>query len=147
MAVTLTELRLVFKHPPRVHFLAHGHRRPQPSQIVFKIDPSTGIRMILDAHRADMPGPTEIQLDMEFSREGGEDATPYEILLHSALVGDSTYFTRQDNVEETWRIMQPLLDSPPPIHGYDKGSWGPPEADQLVKQYGGWHGPWLPDQS
>jgi glucose-6-phosphate 1-dehydrogenase len=147
MAVTLTELRLVFKHPPRVHFLAHGHRRPQPSQIVFKIDPSTGIRMILDAHRADMPGPTEIQLDMEFAREGGEDATPYEILLHSALVGDSTYFTRQDNVEETWRIMQPLLDSPPPIHGYDKGSWGPPEADQLVKQYGGWHGPWLPDQS
>jgi glucose-6-phosphate 1-dehydrogenase len=103
--------------------------------------------MILDAHRADMPGPTEIQLDMEFAREGGEDATPYEILLHSALVGDSTYFTRQDNVEETWRIMQPLLDSPPPIHGYDKGSWGPPEADQLVKQYGGWHGPWLPDQS
>jgi glucose-6-phosphate 1-dehydrogenase len=147
MAVTQTELRLVFKHPPRVHFLTYAQRRPQPSQIVFKIDPSTGIRMILDAHRADMPGPTEIQLDMEFAQEGGEDATPYEILLQSALKGDSTYFTRQDNVEETWRIMQPLLDSAPPVHEYEKGSWGPAEADELVAGYGGWHGPWLPEQS
>jgi glucose-6-phosphate 1-dehydrogenase len=145
MAVTQTELRLVFKHPPRVHFLTYAQRRPQPSQIVFKIDPSTGIRVILDAHRADMPGPTEIQLDMEFAQEGGEDATPYEILLQSALKGDSTYFTRQDNVEETWRIMQPLLDSAPPVNAYEKGSWGPTEAEALVAGYGGWHGPWIPE--
>ena len=70
--------------------------------------------MILDAQRADQPGPAEIELDMEFAEEGGEGATPYEVLLHAALVGDSTYFTRQDNVEQSWRIVQPLLDSPPP---------------------------------
>jgi glucose-6-phosphate 1-dehydrogenase len=145
MDTTLTELRLVFKHPPRVHFIKYANRLPQPSQIVFKIDPSTGIRMILDAHRADQPGPTEIQLEMEFAQEGGEDATPYEILLHSALVGDSTYFTRQDNVEETWRIVQPLLDSPPPVHEYAQGSWGPTEAEALVRGCGGWHGPWTPE--
>ena len=112
--------------------------------VKFKIDPSTGIRMILDAHRADQPGPTEIQLDMEFAQEGGEDATPYEVLLHAALVGDATHFTRQDNVEETWRIMQPLLDSPSPVHTYAPGTWGPGEANQLVAHYGGWHGPWVP---
>ena len=39
--------------------------------------------------------------------------------------------------------MQPLLDSPPPVHPYAQGSWGPEEADQLIP-YGGWHGPWLP---
>ncbi len=144
MAAHQTELRLVFKHPPRVHFITYADRLPQPSQIVFKIDPSTGIRMILDAHRADMPGPTEIQLDMEFAQEGGEDATPYEILLHSALIGDSTYFTRQDNIEETWRVMQPLLDQAPSVIPYAKGSWGPAEADRLVAGFGGWHGPWLP---
>jgi glucose-6-phosphate 1-dehydrogenase len=144
MAAHQTELRLVFKHPPRVHFISYAHRLPQPSQIVFKIDPTTGIRMILDAHRADMPGPTEIQLDMEFAQEGGEDATPYEILLHSALIGDSTYFTRQDNIEETWRVMQPLLDEAPSVIPYAKGSWGPAEADRLVAGFGGWHGPWLP---
>ena len=68
---------------------------------MFKIDPGTGIRMILDAHRADQQGPNEIELDMEFAEEGGEGATPYEVLLHAALVGDSTHFTRQDSVEES----------------------------------------------
>ena len=63
---------------------------------------------------------------MEFAEEGGEGPTPYEVLLHAAMVGDSTRFTRQDGVEETWRIMQPLLDAPPPVHPYAPGSWGPP---------------------
>ena len=62
---------------------------------------------------------------MEFAEEGGEGPTPYEVLLHAAMVGDSTRFTRQDGVEETWRIMQPLLDEPPPVHAYAPGSWGP----------------------
>ena len=48
---------------------------------------------------------------MEFADEGGEGPTPYEVLLHAAMEGDATRFTRQDCVEETWRIMQPLLDT------------------------------------
>ena len=111
---------------------------------MFKIDPSTGIRLILDAQRADKPGANEIELDVEFSQEGGEGATPYEVLLHAALCGDATHFTRQDNVEESWRIVQPLLDSPPPVHPYAQGSWGPEQANELVAGYGGWHGPWVP---
>jgi glucose-6-phosphate 1-dehydrogenase len=141
---TQTELRLLFKDPPRVHFIDPGHRRPVPNQIVFKIDPSTGIRMVLDGLRADEAGPNEITFDLEFSREGGAAPTPYEVLLHAALVGDSTHFTRQDSVEATWRIVQPLLDAPPPVHGYPEQSWGPPQADQLVSSFGGWHGPWIP---
>jgi glucose-6-phosphate 1-dehydrogenase len=147
LAVRQTELRLLFKHPPRVHFIPPGHRRPMPNQIVFKIDPSTGIRMILDAQRADKSGANEIELDMEFSAEGGEGPTPYEVLLHAAIVGDATHFTRQDSVEECWRIVQPLLDSPPPVHTYAQGSWGPDQAHDLVAGYGGWHGPWVPDQT
>jgi glucose-6-phosphate 1-dehydrogenase len=145
LPVTQTELRLVFKHPPRLHFITEGHRRPQPSQIVVRLDPSTGIRVILDALRADRPGPAEIQLDMEFAQEGGEGATPYEVLLHAALVGDSTHFTRQDMVEETWRIIQPLLDAPPDVRPYDPGSWGPSEAEKLASGFGGWLGPWVAD--
>ncbi len=145
LPVRQTEVRLLFRHPPRLHFLPSDHRRPVPNQIVFKIDPSTGIQVILDAQRADTPGLAEIELDMEFAQEGGEGATPYEVLLHAALVGDSTYFTRQDNVEQSWRIVQPLLDSPPPVHEYAKGSWGPDEAHRLVAGYGGWHGPWVPE--
>ncbi len=143
LPVTQTELRLLFKHPPKVHFLSSSRRRPQPNQIVFRIDPGTGIRMVLDAQRADRPGAGEIELDMEFSQEGGEGATPYEVLLHAALIGDSTHFTRQDGVEATWRIVQPLLQSPPRVQAYRKGSWGPKASDELVAGFGGWHGPWL----
>jgi glucose-6-phosphate 1-dehydrogenase len=142
LPITQTELRLVFRQPPRLHFIASDHRRPTPSQIVVKIDPATGLRIILDAKRADRPGPAEIDLDVEFAQAGGEGATPYEVLLQAALVGDSTHFTRQDNVEESWRIVQPLLDAPPPVHRYATGSWGPAEADQIIKGLGGWHEPW-----
>jgi glucose-6-phosphate 1-dehydrogenase len=76
---------------------------------------------------------------------GGEGPTAYEVLLHAALVGDRSYFARQDALEETWRVMQPLLDAPPPVEEYAKGSWGPESADRLVAGYGGWHDPWLPE--
>ncbi len=144
LPVTQTELRVVFKHPPRLGFMEHGrHRRPEPDQLVVKLDPSTGTRVVLDAHRADKQGPQAITLDMEFADEGGEAPTPYEVLLLDALDGDSARFTRQDSVEETWRIMQPLLDAPPPVHPYAPGSWGPAEGERLTAGFGGWHGPWI----
>ena len=87
--------------------------------------------------------PEGIELDMEFADQGGEGATPYEVLLAAAMAGNSTRFTRQDGVEETWRIMQPLLDSPPPVHPYARGSWGPEAADALTAGYARWHEPWV----
>jgi glucose-6-phosphate 1-dehydrogenase len=143
LPITQTELRLVFNHPPRLGFRAWGERRPEPDQLVVKLDPTTGIRLRVDAQRGDRLEPELVHLDMEFSEEGGEAATPYEVLLHAAMVGDSTRFTRQDSVEETWRVLQPLLDNPPPVHPYAKGSWGPDEANRLVAGCGGWHGPWV----
>jgi glucose-6-phosphate 1-dehydrogenase len=142
LATTETELRLVFKHPPNLGFHVRS-RRPEPNQLVIRLDPTTGIRLIVDAHRADKAGAGAITLDMEFEQEGGEGPTPYEVLLHAALVGDSTRFTRQDGVEEQWRIMQPLIDSPPPVHTYAPGSLGPAEADALVAGRGRWHDPWI----
>ena len=144
LPITQTELRLVFKNPPRLGFQAAGAGRPEPDQLVVKLDPSTGIRLLVDAKRADAARPEQISLDMEFADEGGEGATPYEVLLHAAMVGDSMRFTRQDSVEEAWRVVQPLLDSPPPVHPYAKGSWGPAAADDLVADAGGWRGPWVP---
>jgi glucose-6-phosphate 1-dehydrogenase len=141
LPITQTELRLVFKRPPRLGF-ARG-REAEANQVVVRLDPTTGIRVVVDAHRADIGGPAPITLDMEFSAEGGEGPTPYEVLLHAALVGDSTRFTRQDAVEEAWRVMQPLLDAPPPVHSYAPGSWGPEEGERLLAGYGRWHEPWI----
>ncbi|HEX8976488.1 MAG TPA: glucose-6-phosphate dehydrogenase [Solirubrobacteraceae bacterium] len=144
LPVSQTELRLVFRQPPRLHFLPATRRRPEPSQIVFRVDPNTGVRIMLDAHRADQKGPAAIELDMEFAQEGGSGATPYEVLFQAVITGDSSHFTRQDGVLQTWRIVQPLLDEPPPVHIYPQGSWGPGQADELVKGYGGWRPPWSP---
>jgi glucose-6-phosphate 1-dehydrogenase len=138
-----TEVRLVFKHAPKLAFIPSGSRHPEPSQIVIKIDPSTGIQMILDAQRADRKGPADIHLDMEFAQEGGEAATPYEVLLHAAIVGDATAFTRQDSVEESWRVLAPLLDAPPKVIPYAPDTWGPKQADKLLNGYGGWRKPWV----
>jgi glucose-6-phosphate 1-dehydrogenase len=140
LPVTQTELRLVFKHPPKLGFPAFD-KGVEPNQLVVKLDPTTGVRLVVEAHRADGPGP--IELDMEFSQEGGEGPTPYEVLLEAALVGNPLRFTRQDAVEETWRVMQPLLDSPPPVHPYAPGSWGPEAADALISGHGRWHEPWI----
>ncbi len=142
LPATQTELRLVFKHPPRLGFHALDHL-VDPNQLVVKLDPTTGIRLVVAAHRADREGSSPIELDMEFAQEGGEGPTPYEVLLHAAMIGDSTRFTRQDGVEETWRVMQPLLDAPPPVHPYEPGSWGPEEAENLVEGLGRWHEPWI----
>jgi glucose-6-phosphate 1-dehydrogenase len=142
LKATQTELRLVFKHAPRLGF-AMFDRHPEPNALIVRLDPTTGIRLEAQAHRADKQGASEIAFDVEFSEEGGEGPTPYEVLLHAALVGDTTRFTRQDAVEETWRVMQPLLDAPPPVHPYARGSWGPDAADELVAGFGRWHEPWL----
>jgi glucose-6-phosphate 1-dehydrogenase len=97
----------------------------------------------VEAQRGEAMEPEQIQLDMEFGQQGGEGATPYEVLLHAAMVGNNARFTRQDTVEETWRVLQPLLDRPPPVQPYAKGSWGPDAADRLVAAHGRWYGPWV----
>jgi glucose-6-phosphate 1-dehydrogenase len=143
LPVTQTEVRLVFKHAPRLGFAAFD-RRPEPNQLVIKLDPSTGARIVLDARRADAGTAAPVLFDVEFAEMGGEGPTPYEVLLHAAMSGDTSRFTRQDGVEQTWRIMQPLLDAPPPVHSYEGGSWGPTEAaDKLLAGHGRWQAPWI----
>jgi glucose-6-phosphate 1-dehydrogenase len=140
LPVTQTELRLVFQRPPRLGFQL---ARPEPDQIVVKLDPTTGIRLLLAAQRGSAVAPEHINFDMEFAEEGGEGPAPYEVLLHSAMLGNSARFARQDSVEETWRVLQPLFDNPPPVHPYEKASWGPEAADRLLSGHGCWRGPWM----
>jgi glucose-6-phosphate 1-dehydrogenase len=134
-------VRLVFKYPPRLGFGMRGEES-QPDQIIIRLDPTTGIRFELDARRSSSRQASAIHLDMEFADEGGEGATPYEVLLHAAMAGETVRFTRQDGVEEAWRVMQPLIDAPPPVHTYAQGSWGPQAASALVAGHGRWHEPW-----
>ena len=143
LPITQTELRLVFKRPPRLGFVSTGGGRISAPTVSWW---SSWIRRPASGSRWTPTAPTRagahaITLDMEFAEEGGEGPTPYEVLLHAAMDGDGTPFTRQDGVEEAWRVMAPLIEAPPPVHPYAQGSWGPKEADQLLAGTGRWHEP------
>jgi len=71
----------------------------------------------------------------------GVTTEPYERLLDDAIDGDPTLFARQDEVEECWRIVEPLLREPGPVHPYEPGSWGPAQAEALAARVGGWDDP------
>jgi glucose-6-phosphate 1-dehydrogenase len=95
----------------------------------------------MEAEQGERAKPAPVHLDMEFANQGVAAPSPYEVLLHAAIVGDSTRFTRRDSVEEAWRVMEPLLASPPPVTDYARGSWGPTAADSLMAGHGRWHAP------
>lgn len=135
-----TEVRLVLHRTPRLAFLP---KPPQveSNQIVLRIDPDPGLRVQIAGRAGKSWRP--MHLDTLFAEELGEPLEPYERLLHHALIGDPHLFAREDAVEQTWRIVQPLLDDPPPAHPYQRDSWGPPEADALTRGHLGWQSPWL----
>ena len=141
LPLSQTEVRLVFKTPPSLGFSASDDD-VDPNQIVLLIDPRPGARWVLHAKRTDGPGLRPIDLDVDFSSDGDRIPAPYEELLHAAMQGDQSHFTREDSVEETWRILDPLLDSTEEPHPYAPGSWGPAAAEHLIADFGGWHQPW-----
>ncbi len=144
MPETVTEVRIVFKHPPRLGFAPRHVKGPEANVLVLRIDPRPGSRLRLQAKDPDAFKLRDIHLDMDFESEGGEGPTPYEQLLDAAMLGDRSHFARQDSVEETWRIMQPALDALPDVETYEPGSWGPPSAERLPQRHGGWQDPWMP---
>jgi glucose-6-phosphate 1-dehydrogenase len=144
LPVTVTEVRIIFRRPPWLGFAPNGTARPEPDQLVLRISPKPGARLALVAQKADETGLHQVQLDMDFASMGGEGPTAYEVLLRAAMAGDPSHFAREDIVEETWRVIQPLLDAPPPVEVYKQGSWGPQAAAALVRGLDGWNDPWLP---
>ena len=127
----------------RLRFIGR-ERHGEPNQVVLRIDPNPGLQEGLISRDTGERGWRAVHLEMTFARELGPPLEPYERLLRDAMAGDNHLFTREDGVEETWRIVQPLLDHAPPVVPYAQGSWGPPEAAKLVNGYAEWHEPWLP---
>lgn len=138
-----TEVRVVFHRPPPLPIAASRSVHPAANELVLRIDPNPGACLELVGKAAESHNYRNIHMDMDFASEGGDGPTPYEELLSAAMAGVKDNFADQSAVEETWRVVQPLLDSPPPVIRYAQGTWGPAEADQLTKAYGGWREPWL----
>lgn len=140
LPVRATEIRVFFKRPPK---LAVMPERPDPNQLVLRIDPNPGTDLIVQAKEPGENTTRCVDLSLTFANELGEAPEPYERLLSDAMRGDSAQFAREDGVEETWRIVQPLIESPPEVQTYQVGSWGPEAVSKLVAGYPSWREPWL----
>lgn len=143
MPAKSSEVTVVFKRPPPLGVGAG--KRPEPNQMTVRIEPTPGARMRLFAKKAGEEAFEPADMEVLFEKVPGEEPEPYERLLGDAISGNHQLFTRQDTVEETWRIVQPLLDEPGPVHQYEPGTWGPPEAEKLTRGIAQWHEPWLPN--
>ena len=145
LAALATEVRVIFKRPPRLAFLDEPHHT-EPNQLVFRIDPDAGLRLVMLSKGPEGRASRDVHMDLPFAAELGQPPEPYERLLHDALLGERSLFTREDAVEETWRVLQPLVDHPPAPTRYSRGSWGPSAADALLRGHPAWQLPWLPDE-
>jgi glucose-6-phosphate 1-dehydrogenase len=141
LPVTATEVRVTLRRPPQHVFAGIELEQGRPNYLRFRLGAEAEIalgarsRKPGDDPRDGIAGET-IELFVCPSR--GEGLEPYERLLGDALEGDPTLFARQDEVEEGWRIVEPLLDDPHAPIEYEPGSWGPREAEELVAHAGGW---------
>ena len=112
---------------------------PGPNELVLELtdDPQVTIHM-----RAKRPGPdmdlADARMCMDFSQAipGADPLEAYERLLLEVIRGEQTLFTRSDEVDRLWQVVSPVLENPPAVESYEKGSWGPPSALDLPE--GGW---------
>jgi glucose-6-phosphate 1-dehydrogenase len=141
MPVKASEVNVVFKRPPRLG-IGKG-KTPEPNQLTLRIEPEPGSRIRLWAKKAGEEGFEPADLAVLFEKVPGEEPEPYERLLGDAIAGVTQLFTRQDTIEETWRIVEPLLEEPGTVHPYEPGTWGPKQADDLTRGTSTWLEPWL----
>lgn len=144
MTRRLTEIVVQFKRAPFMLFRKTQVDRLVPNVLVIRIQPDEGISLRFDAK---VPGPTvrigTVDMDFQYADYfGNAPHTGYETLLHDAMAGDATLFQRADNIELGWAVVQMILDvwkslpGPAAFPNYPSGSWGPPEAEALLKREG-----------
>jgi len=133
MAAATTEAVIEFREPPQQLFNEAGPPGPARNLIRFRLGHDDGVTFTVNAKA---PGPAldsePVDINVDFAAALGQRADAYERLLGDAIDGNPRRFGREDIVEETWRVVQPLLDAPGPVRRYPRGSWGPPAADAVL---------------
>ena len=133
LAKSATEVVVEFREPPAMLFDEAGGPAPQRNLVRFRLGKHDGVTFTVQAKT---PGQhldsQNVDLAVDFAAALGERREAYERLLDDAIAGSSRRFAREDVVEQTWRVVQPALDAPGPVHPYFRGSWGPAEADRIL---------------
>ncbi len=136
LPATTTEVLVQLRRPPLAKaFQQHGN------YVRFRLSPEVQIAI---GARVKQPGETRDLQPVELiavHQPTGDDMEPYERLLGDAMEGDGTLFAREDEVEAAWAIVDDILKADTPVREYEPGTWGPPEADRLTADVGGWYDP------
>ena len=143
LPVTQTEAVVEFNTPPRLLFSPEGSEAPHPNHVLFRLNRDQGVTFGLQVKQAgeDLI-PEGADLDMRFTDDGNRRREAYQRLLEDAIEGDARRFAREDGIDQQWRIVDPVLGGDrPPVELYHPGTWGPPSAERLAADVGGWHDP------
>jgi len=144
LAKKTSEIIIQFRRPPHLFMnLPRGERLP-PNILSLCIQPDEGVHLQLQAKVPDSVNkmhPVDLTFHYEDSFDGIELPEAYERLLLDAIMGDPSLFTREDEIELSWKLIDHILrgwESPnaPPLASYPRGSWGPEEADMLLADDG-----------
>ena len=137
LPVTATEVLVRLRLPPAVF-----SESPLPANYFrFRVTPNLMIAVGASVKKAAETLEGE-QVELVVSEQSDpSEMGAYEELLFDAMRGNAIRFARQDYVEQAWRVVDPVLDGAVPIHTYEPGTWGPPEADALIAADGRWFDP------
>jgi glucose-6-phosphate 1-dehydrogenase len=137
-----TEIAVQFKEVPHKLF-RESATDPESNLLAIRIQPDEGIML---RFAAKIPGlgieVRSVTMDFTYGSAFAVDSPDaYETLILDALLGDASLFTRADEVEQAWAIVDPMLDAwadgpPPEFPNYEAGTWGSPEADELMARDG-----------
>ncbi len=137
LATTATEVNVRLRQPPAIFSM----QPPPPNNVRFRVSPNVTIEIdaSVRAPGEELKG-RQVAL-IATQRDSPDSILPYEGLLVDAMNGNQQRFAREDYVEESWRILDPILKTPPALCTYKPGSWGPDEASWLAEPDGGWINP------
>ncbi|MEJ7812453.1 MAG: glucose-6-phosphate dehydrogenase [Gemmatimonadaceae bacterium] len=149
LAKRVSEIAVQFRAPPLLMFGHKTRQRMEPNTLVIRVQPNEGMSLSFEVKR---PGAkcaltpeievSGVDMDFGYERTFGASVSPaYETLLLDVMLGEQTLFTRSDEVEAAWRVVDPLIaywesHARARIPTYAAGSWGPREADALLEADG-----------
>jgi len=142
MSCRSTQIVIQFREPPHMLFGEQKSFRPEANKIVIQIQPAEGLQLYFQSKVPDSDMKMRLsELDFKFDTSGKELPDAYQRLLLDALVGDPGLFARSDEVEQAWRIIDPIISawkSPaaPTLYPYEPGMWGPEQCTEWMHAQG-----------
>jgi glucose-6-phosphate 1-dehydrogenase len=137
LAQTGTEILVELKAPPQPLFEDSAPTFGRPNYLRFRLSPRSVIALAARIKRTGKEFVGDLR-ELFLADEHPGEETAYTRLLGDAMAGEGALFTREDAVEAAWAVVDPVLTTYPRVRPYERGSWGPKEADALIANDGCW---------